>query len=91
MKLRIPEKANKSELWVAIVGMISPLLAQKLGWPEELLEELLYVVGGIATAYIASRGYAKPREAQAEAQALEAKAKEAVAASLGKPEPSPAS
>lgn len=61
----LSQKLFKSELWVAIGGILAALIAPKLGVPVESLVELWTMIGGIVGAYIVGRSYAKPRELSA--------------------------
>ena len=55
-------KLLKSELWVALAGIIAALLAPKMGIPQEQMLEFLTSLSAIVGLYIAGRSYAKPRE-----------------------------
>lgn len=58
------EKLNKSEFIMGMLASILGFAASKIGLSHDDLVAVLTFLGGLSTAYISGRSYAKPREMQ---------------------------
>lgn len=58
------DKLKKTELWVALFGMLAVFLAPKIGVSEDSMTEVISGIVATVVAYIGGRSWAKGKSAE---------------------------